>query len=191
MGIEYMVAAGYDPREAPEVWKQVAHASGQASRVSGMVRTTSPAARELSALAELHNNYSGIDFQTYVRDREEFDRLADRFGNRSIVHHAADGTQSASLADPTVRRPGYQPPSPPASERHYGANAVNITSDPEGADVVMDGRVIGKTPMVLPTGNPGLPFIITVQRAGYRSWNGQMVSVPGRTSLRVDLIATQ
>jgi hypothetical protein len=55
----------------------------------------------------------------------------------------------------------------------------------------MNGQVIGKTPMILPTGNVGLPYVITIQRAGYRSWNGQLVSVPGRTSLRVELVAAQ
>lgn len=188
LGLQYMAAAGYDPREAPEVWKQVERAAGHKAGIwDGQDNVT---ARRSYLLAELRNSYSGVDFGTYARDREEFDRLAERFGNTSIVHHGADTALSASLADPPVKRPGYVPPSQPVV-KHYGANAVNILSDPEGADVVIDGHVVGKTPMVLPTGNPGLPYTVTVRRAGYRIWTAQMVSVPGRTSLQVDLIAAQ
>jgi hypothetical protein len=64
---------------------------------------------------------------------------------------------------------------------------VVISSEPAGASVVMKGVVIGKTPMILPTGNVGLAFVITVKKAGYRDWLGQLISVPGRTNLRVEL----
>jgi hypothetical protein len=183
VGLEYMVAAGYDPREAPEVWKQVARTAGhKAGFWDGQDDATT---RRSYLLSELRNNYAGVDFQSYTRDREEFDRLAERFGNTSIA--------PAAESQP-VHRPGYQPPSAPraeSQEKRYGANAVNITSDPGGADVLLNGRIIGKTPMVLPTGNIGLPYIITIQRSGYQTWTGQLVSVPGRTNVRVELFAAQ
>jgi hypothetical protein len=64
-------------------------------------------------------------------------------------------------------------------------------SDPEGADVLLNGTVIGKTPMILPTTNVGLPYTLTIQRPGYFAWTGQLVVVPGRTNLRVELFAAQ
>jgi len=45
--------------------------------------------------------------------------------------------------------------------------------------------------MTLPTAGAGMPYIITLQLSGYRSWMGQMVSVPGRTNLRIELFAAQ
>jgi hypothetical protein len=190
MGLEYMVTAGYDPREAPEVWKQVARSTGGKGAFAWNGHDDATTRRSY-LISELRNNYAGTDYASYIRDREEFDRLAERFGNNAVAQHP----QAIPVADsPADKRPGYKPPSAPSpepQEKRYGANAVNILSDPDGADVVLNGRVIGKTPMVLPTGNPGVPYILTVQRAGYRSWTGQMVSVPGRTNLRVELFSAQ
>jgi hypothetical protein len=189
LGLEYMVAAGYDPREAPEVWKQVARSAGHKSGYwDGQDDTT---LRRSYLLAELNNNYSRDDYKSYMRDSEQYDHLAQRFGNTAIAQHSAP-TPAQTVAQ--VNRPGYQPPSPPKTtspERHYGPNAVNITSEPAGADVLLNGTVIGKTPMILPTTNVGLPYTLTIQRPGYFAWTGQLVVVPGRTNLRVELFAAQ
>ncbi len=189
VGLEYMIAAGYDPREAPEVWKQVSRAAGHTTGFwDGQDNTT---ARRSYLLAELSNNYAGVDYRSYVRDEDEFDRFAERFGNTAIVKHAPEAALAVSQP---VNRPGFQPPVAPKAEppqKHYGPNAVSITSDPAGADVLLNGQTIGKTPMIMPTANLGMPYIITIQRAGYRSWTGQMVAVPGRTSLHVELLSVQ
>ncbi len=187
VGLGYMVAAGYDPREAPEVWKQVARAAGRAGGFwNGQDDFT---ARRSYLLAELNENYSGVDYQSYVRDGDEFDRLAQRFGNQAALKQAPGGPAADSPSD----RPGPVAPAAPkaAAEKRYGPNSVNITSEPAGADVLLNGNPIGKTPMILPTVNIGLPYTITVQRTGYRSWTGQMVAVPGKTSLRVELLSEQ
>jgi hypothetical protein len=204
VGLDYMVTAGYDPRQAAEVWRQVANrAKDQKSGPlwSGQDDTT---ARRSYLLAQVRNNYSSADFQSYVRDSEEFDAMAQRFGNTAIPQN------SHEPAGLKATRPDYQKPrqdvaasqpsrvsaatlvAPAAGEeKHYGANAVTITSDPAGAAVSFNGTVIGKTPLTLPTGSVGLPFTITVQMPGYRGWTGQLVSVPGRTNLRVELFSMQ
>jgi hypothetical protein len=188
VGLEYMVAAGYDPREAAEVWKVMANSAESKSGLweghDDMV------ARRSYLLSELHNNYAGLDFKSLVRNREEFDVLAERFGNTAIAQRPPDTAPAAEV--PNSPRPAMTPKAPAQSAgARYGSNAVMISSDPVGADVVFDGRVIGKTPMTLPTTGVGLSFTITVRKAGYRTWTGQMVSVPGRTNLRVDLLPLQ
>jgi len=149
VGLEYMVAAGYDPRQAPEVWKQVAKAGEQKVYWKGQ---DDVASRRSYLLSEIRNTYPGVDFQSYVRDREEFVVLAERFGNTSIVRNAPGAPAETS----TAARPGFQerrPVVPSSPQQAYGSNALTITSDPEGADVVLNGRVIGKTPLILPTGS--------------------------------------
>jgi hypothetical protein len=201
VGLEYMVAAGYDAREAAEVWHQVAGAARDSKIFwNGLDDSTS---RRSYLLSEIRNNYSGVNFQSYVRNREEFDQLAGRFGNTAIAQREPITPVLKATANEAPVRPGIQKhlqtpataqvstgpteSSLEAQGDHLGANTVVINSDPPGASVVMNGVVIGKTPMILPTGNVGLPFVITVKKAGYRDWTGQLVSVPGRTSLRVDL----
>jgi hypothetical protein len=191
VGLEYMVAAGYDPREAAEVWTQVARST---EKKPGFWNAQDDIlTRRSYLLSELHNNYSTIDLQSYVRDREEFDVLAARFGNPSLA--------KLQLPEPeSTTRPGYEKsnrlPAGPAGLKEpqgqrYGSNAVTINSTPAGASVLLDGRVIGVTPLTLPTGSVGLAFIITVRKAGFHDWTGQLVSVPGRTNLRVDLMPSQ
>jgi hypothetical protein len=178
LSLEYMIAAGYDPREAPAVWKQEA-----------LVTQDDSLARRSYLLAELRNSYAGTDFQQYVRDREEFDVLARRFGNTAVAMQ----TPKPPVVESGLVRPGMQTPRAAQSPAAPGnnMNSVTVSSDPAGADVLFGGKVIGKTPLTIPTGNVGMPFILTVRKTGYRDWNGQLVSVPGKTNFRVELIAGQ
>jgi hypothetical protein len=204
IGLEYMVNAGYDAREAAEVWKQVARTAGHQKAGFLWNGDTDTTSRRSYLMAELATNYAGINFQSYERTGEDFSRLAERFGNTAVAQRAPEPPaikSAAAKSAPEQLRPGFIGPTStpqnsgpvtgapaPSQEQRYGSNAVTITSDPAGADVVLNGRVIGTTPMTLPTGSVGIPFIITVQKTGYRGWTGQLVSVPGRTSLRVELL---
>ncbi|HEY3837971.1 MAG TPA: M48 family metalloprotease [Bryobacteraceae bacterium] len=210
VGLEYMVTAGYDPREAAEVWNQSARNPDQKADFlwNNQDDTTM---RRSYLLAQVRNNYATVDLRSYTRDSEEFDNLAQRFGNTAVVQQKHNAPVSAPASQPATAetRPDYQKPqqyvtsgsanpisasvSTPAAadERHLGANAVTIVSDPAGADVLLNGMVIGKTPLTLPTGAVGLPFTITLQKAGFRGWTGQLVTVPGRTNLRVELFPVQ
>jgi len=44
--------------------------------------------------------------------------------------------------------------------------------------------------MNLLTGHVGMPFTLVVRKPGYRDWTGYLVSVPGKTNLRVDMYRT-
>jgi hypothetical protein len=203
IGLEYMVSAGYDPREAAQVWKQVAQATGNQKGTVLWSGQDDITARRSYLISEVRNNYAGINFQSYTRNREEFVTLAERFGNTAVAQRPASDSSDSEAKAPAVEvadsvRPGYveiRPRSPlaygnstnQAQATRYDANFVTVISDPAGSNVLVNGRIIGKTPLDLQTGNVGMPYTITVQKSGYRDWTGQLVSVPGRTNLRVDL----
>jgi hypothetical protein len=194
VGLEYMVSAGYDAREAAEVWKQVAKAASTGNSKGGGVvwnARDDATCRRSYLLAELRNNYSGVDFRSFVRDHEQFDVLAERFGNTAIAEHKQDVAIESGAIRPGMVLPGPAPASPKSASTSLGANFVTISSDPQGAEVFLGGRLIGTTPMNLPTGAVGLPFILTIHKAGYRNWTGQLVSAPGKTNLRVELFRVQ
>lgn len=65
---------------------------------------------------------------------------------------------------------------------------LNITSDPSGATVLLDGSAKGITPVVLHTISPGI-HILELQYSGYNSWKST-VDVPETTirDLQVSLV---
>jgi Zn-dependent protease with chaperone function len=65
IGLEYMVRAGYDPREAPRLWKQMTKAYG--------LQTT--ATRRSYLMNEIKNNYSNVDYSLMKVDSDNFDRI--------------------------------------------------------------------------------------------------------------------
>ena len=67
------------------------------------------------------------------------------------------------------------------SEGYY-----DITSSPSGADVVVDGTSIGKTPataIVMVTGTPG--HTINVNKAGYEPWSQYYCRKSGRRTTHI------
>ena len=73
-----------------------------------------------------------------------------------LVAFAMPGFVSANISQPIGGGEGY----------------YDITSSPSGADVVVDGTSIGKTPttaIIMVTGTPG--HTINVNKAGYEPWS--------------------
>ena len=76
VGLEWMYAAGYDVREAPQTWKAVSKKHGD--------RVTNPfwdshdngTTRRSYLMSELRNNYSDVDFSTLKKDSDEFHHVA-------------------------------------------------------------------------------------------------------------------
>jgi hypothetical protein len=90
IALEYMVAAGFDAREAAAVWKEVGKEVGKQTASSGDKNSfwnsqDDSISRRSYLLSEIHNTYAAVDFQSYVRDREEFDVLAERYGTTTIA----------------------------------------------------------------------------------------------------------
>jgi hypothetical protein len=96
VGLEWMLAAGYDIREAPQSWKAVAEKMrhpmnpfwSSAENYTG---------RRSYLMAELHNNYSHVDCSRLRKDSEEFHRVVE------VVRKLADRQRLSS-------RPPLLPP---------------------------------------------------------------------------------
>lgn len=54
---------------------------------------------------------------------------------------------------------------------------VNVSSEPAGAEVYVDGSFVGSTPSVLPL--PPGNYKVEVRSAGYKSWSREIKTLPG------------
>ena len=75
IGLEYMTAAGYDPREAPRVWKVMAKKFGDAPTNVFWSSHDSNATRRSFLMVEIRNNYSNMDFERMKRGEEEYEKI--------------------------------------------------------------------------------------------------------------------
>jgi hypothetical protein len=78
LGLEYMVDAGYDPREAPRVWKQMATALGDAPTNFFWSNHDNHATRRSYLMNELKNNYSRLDYSKLDTREAEFKAIVER-----------------------------------------------------------------------------------------------------------------
>ncbi len=89
LGMEYMIAAGYDPREAPRAWKAMSLKYGDTPMNFFWSTHDNNATRRSYLMAELKNNYADTDFVSTKRDSDEFHRIAQlvaaRQGSKSKV----------------------------------------------------------------------------------------------------------
>jgi hypothetical protein len=76
-GMERMLEAGYDPREAPRAWKAVAKKYGDRRTNLFWDNHDNNATRRSYLMAELKNNYSETDFSSLKKDSDEFHHIAD------------------------------------------------------------------------------------------------------------------
>jgi hypothetical protein len=72
IGMEYMMAAGYDPRETARVWKVMSVKLGEQPTNFFWSNHDNNATRRTYLMAELRNNYSGVDFDGYKRNTDRF-----------------------------------------------------------------------------------------------------------------------
>lgn len=77
IGLEYMVDAGYDPREAPRVWKLMAKKHGDLPTNFFWASHSNNATRRSFLMVEIRNNYSGMDLNAMNRgDETEYERIS-------------------------------------------------------------------------------------------------------------------
>jgi peptidase M48-like protein/uncharacterized protein DUF5666 len=75
-GMQNMMAAGYDPREAANVWKAMARTMGGKPTNFFWSDHDNFTTRRSYLMAELRNNYAGIDFSSMKKDTDEFQKMA-------------------------------------------------------------------------------------------------------------------
>jgi hypothetical protein len=92
------------------------------------------------------------------------------------------GEATAGAPKPTAPLPKPEPPPPPPPEEAY----VDFNSNPPGADVIVDSRFYGNTPLRIPI--PAGRHLIEIRLAGHRTWMRNMVVDPGsKPSVRATL----
>jgi hypothetical protein len=75
IGLQYMVAAGYDPREAPAVWKVIARKNGvSATNLFWSGHDNEPTRRSY-LMNELKNNYRDVEMTSLGTNAEEYARV--------------------------------------------------------------------------------------------------------------------
>jgi len=76
LGLEYLLASGYDPREAPRVWKQMAKKYGVQPTNIFWSSHENAVTRRSYLMAEIRNNYAELDFGQFTTNEAEFQRIA-------------------------------------------------------------------------------------------------------------------
>jgi hypothetical protein len=65
---------------------------------------------------------------------------------------------------------------------------ISFTSDPSGAEVELNGTVVGKTPLMVAASVTGVGYTIVIKKVGYAIWTTQTVSVPGHSAFNAALV---
>jgi len=76
VGLEWMLAAGYDIRQAPQSWKAVSRMKGDSVTNPFWSSHDNATTRRSYLMAELRNNYSDVDYSNLRKDSDEFHRVA-------------------------------------------------------------------------------------------------------------------
>lgn len=75
VGLEYMVAAGYDPREAPAVWKLMTRKYGLQGTNFFWSSHENQATRRSYLMNELKNNYRDLDYRQTRTNPDDYARI--------------------------------------------------------------------------------------------------------------------
>src|SRR5262245_57531590 len=75
IGLEYMVSAGYDPREAPRLWKQMTKAVGLDVTDFFWSTHDNQATRRSYLMNEIKNNYSDLNYSLVRSNGDNFNRI--------------------------------------------------------------------------------------------------------------------
>jgi hypothetical protein len=86
------------------------------------------------------------------------------------------GVTTSVAKEPAETQTGEEkPPASPTQESATGT--VNVTSNPDGAEVYADGQFVGNCPAVLKL-KPG-KHTVSVKLSGYRDWSREISVEPG------------
>ena len=83
VGLQYMVSAGYDPREAPAVWKLMAKKHGVQATDFFWSSHENQATRRSYLMNELKNNYRDLDYTRLNTNEKEFGAIKAKVADAS------------------------------------------------------------------------------------------------------------
>src|SRR5262249_7804383 len=87
LGLEYMVNAGYDPREAPRVWKAMTNKLGDSPTDFFWSNHDNNATRRSYLMNELKTNYSTLEYPRFRINEAQYRAIVER------VHAASKSTR--------------------------------------------------------------------------------------------------
>lgn len=98
---------------------------------------------------------------------------------------ASDAPPNSDSAAVVPSRPAPAPPTPTLGERRTqresrpssGLGSLEIASRPSGAQVSLDGRIVGRTPLSIPGVGRG-SHVVGVELAGYNRWAASVLVTP-------------
>jgi len=95
----------------------------------------------------------------------------------SAAPAASPVTPPPAASSPPATTPAVAPMPAPAAASTSGASRVNIKSDPAGAEIYLDGEMVGSTPstLVIPSGR----HIIRIHADGHADWERNLNILPG------------
>jgi len=99
-------------------------------------------------------------------------------GRESDVAAASAKAVAAGIPDtlpPAEAPPAAKPAAPAAKPADAGGHQLRVTSKPAGADVSLDGQIIGQTPLAAPIADVSAPHFVSVRKDGYEPFE-QMIS---------------
>lgn len=76
VGLEWMLAAGYDIREAPQSWRAVSRQKGDSANNPFWGSHDNNTTRRSYLMSELRNNYADVDYSNLKKDTDEFHQVA-------------------------------------------------------------------------------------------------------------------
>jgi hypothetical protein len=105
IGLQYMVAAGYDPREAPAVWKLVARQQGVSATDVFWSNHDNEPTRRSYLMNELKNNYRTLDYTLLTTGAESYSSVRAAVGialnAKPTIHVKDDNSSRRSIVTPT------------------------------------------------------------------------------------------
>jgi hypothetical protein len=116
--------------------------------------------------------YQTCDMQTTVHE--------------GVYARSGQGLIEVSQEDYAARSAQHDAPkAPQPQEQPASVSKLSVTSDPDSAEIDVDGALMGTTPSVLQL-NVGT-HTITLHKTGYKAWERKLVLVTGEIKLNADL----
>ena len=99
-----------------------------------------------------------------------------------------DYAPSAKTAiPPPAPATSLKPQTPPAkaAPAPIGNSSLQVTSDPDEADVALDGKFVGQTPLLIPL--PAGDHTVRMTKSGYATWEQKVHATGVRVSIDIEL----